>query len=105
MEFFDWVFLTADEQAERQENDVRQKQAIKSEMEKIQRSLNYIGVDGGVSVENEETKKNMGQFLGQVSTESVYTELTSSTVQSKAQTVITNNQAQIDEIAKLLASV
>ena len=74
-------------------------------MEKIQRSLNYIGVDVDKTVENEESIQNIAQDLGQVNTEGVYTELTSSTVQSKAQTVITSNQAQIDEIAKLLASV
>ena len=45
MEFFDWVFLTAEEQEHRQMEEVKQKEAIQSEMEKIQRSLNYIQAD------------------------------------------------------------
>ena len=45
MEFFDWVFLTAEEQENREIAAAMQKEQIQSEMEKIQRSLNYIQAD------------------------------------------------------------
>ena len=94
MEFFDWVFLTQEEQENRQFEETKQKEAIQSEMDKIQRSLNYIGTD------------NTSQANGfEAQSMDVYQELPTSTVQSKATNVITSNQAQIDEIAKLLASV
>lgn len=35
MEFFDWVFLTKDEQEERVAREAEQKEAIQSELDKI----------------------------------------------------------------------
>ena len=120
MEFFDWVFLTAEEQENREIAAAMQKEQIQSEMEKIQRSLNYIQADemgnpasaaalaeANVQVDEPE---NSNQFIEEEklleqSSENVYTQLKENTMQDKAQSVISQNQAQIDEIAKLLASV
>ena len=120
MEFFDWVFLTAEEQENREIAAAMQKEQIQSEMEKIQRSLNYIQADemgnpasAAASAEangEEDEPENSNQLveeekLLEQSSNDVYTQLKENTMQDKAQSVISQNQAQIDEIAKLLASV
>lgn len=89
-------------------------------MEKIQRSLNYIQADemgnpasAAASAEangEEDEPENSNQLveeekLLEQSSGYVYTQLKENTMQDKAQSVISQNQAQIDEIAKLLASV
>ena len=51
MEFFDWVFLTKEEQDERIIRETEQKEAIQTELDKIQRSLNYIAVEEKQTVE------------------------------------------------------
>ena len=82
-------------------------------MEKIQRSLKYIQEDDQkVIVQNEaateeqvENRQEEEQQENVVKGYDVYQQLKKQTVQSKAQSVIDQNQAKIDEIAKLLASV
>ena len=95
-EFFDWVFLTTEELEGRNQQELDQTTAINGELEKIQRQLKTIG---GAT----ETNVTASRAEEKIQTESVFHVET--TAQGKASNVIQNNQSQIEEIEKLLASM